>query len=400
MSEERTEKEQKEYEDGLLGAIDDGIGNADRPLVSKPAPGIDPDKDSDPDPNKDPEADPAPDIDPDKDPDADPNKDQDPDKDPGKDSDKDPDPDKDPDSKPDPDVDPKDKTSAGETKPEGEAETLPAKTGADGGSPADPDKKPSDQFGDLPEGTKKETTERFQSMKVKFDDQAGELDRVTKQNTDWMETIQATQATPEQFGMALSYIQDINSGTPESLERAYETMNSELKVLAQLLGKEAPGVDPLDAHPDLKKKVDDGFIDKTDAMEIASARAQLNLNKQNEINAGRKTDDNVAYQTGLEDIRVLGQELNASDPVAFKAKYPFLKSIIKAVVSSGAKPASWASSIKTAFNEMEIPVQSAPGKPQKAVNPMRPSGTGGHSGSEKEPGSVLEAVNQALGLSN
>ncbi len=380
---EEQEQEEKEFETGILDAIDQGIVDSGSPAV-KPE-DVESESESDDEPK-------------------------------GKSDDSDgeskSESESDPENNEEESKEEKTDQTAGEPGSEDDADSLPAKKDAsEDSSSADQseksDAKPSDEFGDLPEGTKKETAERFDVLKGKYDEQAEqfetqktELERVTQQNTDWMETIQSTGANPEQFGRALSYLEDINKGTPESLERAYETMSGELKVLAQALGKEAPGVDPLAGHDDLVKKVEDGFLDRADALEIAGARAQSNIHKQSQNIADRQTTDQQAYDSGLESIRLLGQELNTKDPVAFKAKYPYLKSVIKAVVSSGAPPDSWEVSIREAFNDIEAPVIQETRKPKQAANPMRPSGNAGSSESAKEPGSAMEAINQALGMSN
>ena len=395
----RTEEEQQEHEKGILDAIETGIVTADTPATpGKPAEaaGEEENIDQSTDEAAAAAAETVADAVDDK----------------GKPEVKKDDDDLDPELKAAAEAaEDKTKDSAGEPGSEGDAGSPPAKaeTPADDGSPADPDKdeKPSDQFGELPEGTKKETAERFDTMKGKFDEQAGELDRVTGQNDKWMEAITNTGATPEQYAQSLDYLRDINIGTPESLARAYATMEAELKVVGEALGREAPGgADPLAGHEDLQKKVDEGYLDRADALEIAGARAVTVLNTENNRRTDERHESQNAQDSGLKDIETLGGTLRAANATEFAAKAPYLRSIIKSVTMSGSDPSQWAARIQEAYDDMPIPAAAIapkdPGKEKpKNVNNIRPSNAGGEGAGgdlNKKAGSAYEAVDMALGL--
>jgi hypothetical protein len=254
--------------------------------------------------------------------------------------------------------------------------------------------KPSDEFGDLEADAKPATKERFTKMKTRFDEVSTELERVSGQNMAWMDTIKRTGASPDQLGASLAYLEDINHGTPESLERAYQTMQGELQVLAKALGKEAPGYDPLEAYPDLKQKIEDGYIDRVDALEIASGRARVNFETARKTPAAPTRER--AVESGTADLSNLGRRLRAADPM-YDSKLPQIEKIVENVVTSGADPATWAKLVEGAYKLITIAPKPAPPKPPVTPNSIRPGNAGTKSGNySKQPGSILEAVDLAL----
>lgn len=256
--------------------------------------------------------------------------------------------------------------------------------------------KPSDEFGELPEDANEKTRERFEKMRTSYDELYAENEGVKTRNDAWIDTVEKTGSNPEQFGMALNYLTLVNSGTVDGLQKAYDFMERELAVLGEQLGREAPGTDPLKAHPDLQERIDSGVIEREDALDIAQARATLNLNKTHQAQRATETEFEVRKSQALTDIAALGNKLRASDP-NIASKMPYLQATIQAVVSSGSPPENWASSIEKAYTDMptvEIPAPTI----DPAPNPIRPTPGVSTSGNalDKEPGTMLEAVNDSL----
>ncbi|MDC6625553.1 hypothetical protein OEZ82_26360, partial [Leclercia adecarboxylata] len=119
--------------------------------------------------------------------------------------------------------------------------------------------------------TNDQTQKRFRELSERASEADSLRERAGKV-TDWEQTIQSTGTTPQQFGATLLYLTDINSGDPVRMNRAYETMEAELKFLGEKLGREAPGFDPLAAHPDLAEKVKTGDLDRAAAVELVQHR--------------------------------------------------------------------------------------------------------------------------------
>jgi len=367
-----TPAEEKEFDKGVLDAIDSGLetaGKTGSKLESEPSV-------EDPDPKKAANPEPAPE----------PTATSEP-------NEAETDPEPEPESKADP-KEPTEKIAAGED-PEGVTPVSPAEEDPAASSPEEPKEiKPSDEFGELEDDATPKTKERFATMKTKFDEVSTELGRVSQQNNDWMDTIKQTGASPEQLGASLAYLEDINTNTLESLERAYHTMEDELKVLGERLGKEAPGFDPLDAHADLKKRVDDGYIDRADALEIAQGRARTNVAADLAARTKQTVHLPMSQDEGVQSIANLGARLRAADP-NYDQKLTALQDITKQVVSSGAEPSTWAKTIELTYKA--IPKLQTVTKivPAPVPNSIRP-GVTGKTEFKKEPGSLLEAVDQSL----
>jgi hypothetical protein len=257
--------------------------------------------------------------------------------------------------------------------------------------------RPSDEFEALEEGTPERTKQRFEAVKAKYDQLTVERDAIRSEADQWVSAITETGTNPEQFANSLSYLTLVNSKDPADLEKAYNFMQGELQELGKTLGKAAPGHNPLDEHPDLKTKVEDGMLDEDAALEVARARATTKL-----IESTRAAERNVLNEknevsNALEDVRQLGFSLKSSDP-NFEAKAKMLAPIIESVVSSGTPPSRWKSMIEATYAKIPEPFAVGPTTPRStAPNPIRPTGTSPASGQmDKEPGSALEAINAAL----
>ena len=99
-------------------------------------------------------------------------------------------------------------------------------------------KKPDPVNDPIPKELKAETRERMTSLINTVKEKDTQLAQVT-QNFDYMVGgIQATGATPEQYGETLSWLALFNSGVPENQLKALELVESVAERLATLLGKE------------------------------------------------------------------------------------------------------------------------------------------------------------------
>jgi len=261
---------------------------------------------------------------------------------------------------------------------------------------AEGSKKPSDEFGELDKDAPEKTRERFNSLKERFDEVSAETEKLRQQNSEWVETIQSTKTTPEQFGRTLQYLEAVNSADPVKLEQAYQMMMEEAQALGKMLGKEAPGYDPLSEYEDLKKKVDDGYLDREDALEIAKGRAGQRVHHASQQTQQQREQVATTQQQAMGELSALGAELRAQDP-EFVAKQGELQGFIKDMVDSGVAPSEWAKMTRAFYKR--IPSPSAAPAPQRkpAPNSLRPGGASeSSSGLKKEPGSALEALDMAL----
>lgn len=263
--------------------------------------------------------------------------------------------------------------------------------------------RPSDEFGSLEKDAPEKTKERFESLKTGYDKVAAERDtlkaerdKIVQESSVWVEEIRGTGTNPEQFGMAINWLKDLNSGTVEGLTRAYETMVNEAKTIAQMLGKPLGDLyNPINDFPDLAERVEQGSLSEQDAIEIAQSRAGSRLfEKKSEVETQRNTAEQ-AVTTAKADVKALGEQLRASDP-NFAVKMPYLEPIIKAVVQASPNaPHLWKDSIRAAYERLPVVAAPAPTKPA-APAPLRPGVGGPAGGLKKEPGNEMEALEMAL----
>jgi len=278
--------------------------------------------------------------------------------------------------------------------PEGEK----AKLDKDG-KPIVEAKKPDPINDPIPKELKKDTQDRIRTLIDTTKTVTAERDEI-KQNFDYMVNgIQATGATPAQYGETLSWLALFNSNDPAQQGKALELVESVAERLATLLGKDRTVGDPLGVHADLKDAVTKGQITAQYAKEIARTRngqafrSELTTNatqdQQRQQQAANEERDGRAALTELE------KTLTASDPDYARKKailVPALKPLMMTIPWSQRKE-----KFLEAYRTLQLPKASTTPKGVPANQPLR-AGKQPAGGQTKAPGSMLEAMNGALGV--
>lgn len=198
----------------------------------------------------------------------------------------------------------------------------------------------------------------------------------------------------EQFGEAVMVLSFINSGDPVRMQRAYETLGNKMAELGRQLGLEAPGVDPLEAHPDLAQSVRDMELDRKHALEIAHGRQMRAAAVQHSTQQGQAYAAQTEQQRVTQELTLLEQQLRTTDP-QFDAKWAMLKPTLVPVL--GRLPlAERANAFMQAYAAFQLPAAPAPAaqtRPDPA-NPGRPAMAAG----AKTPTNTAEAIMLGLKL--
>jgi len=238
-------------------------------------------------------------------------------------------------------------------------------------APAQPDapKSVDDEIKDLGI-TNERTQKRFRELSERASEAESLRGRAEKV-TDWEQTIERTGTNPQQFGATLLYLTDINSGDPVRMNRAYDTMQAELKFLGEKLGREAPGFDPLSAHPDLAEKVASGDLERSAAVELVQHRQRGVLQSEQQQTQHQRQQAQVAEQQGLQAVHDLGQQLRAADP-QFQQKFAYLAPTVE-IIQSTMPPAQWAAAIQQAYQRLPPIPAAAPAVAARPNNPARAS---------------------------
>lgn len=258
-------------------------------------------------------------------------------------------------------------------------------------------------------GLKEETTAKFKELSrdaARAKDQDAEItalrDRVAEieeaaqlyeQQQEVFDQMHSHGVTGEQFGEAVMVLSFINSGDPVRMQRAYETLGQQMQKLGEALGLEAPGYDPLAAHPDLQEAVLDG-MDRKHALEIARGRQFHATTTQHSSRQGQQQQATAEMQRVTQELQALEQHLRRTDP-QFDAKWSLLRPTL--VPALARLPlGERAQAFQEAYAAFQLP--AAPASPAQTrpdpANPGRPAMGAG----AKAPTNSAEAIMQGLKL--
>lgn len=210
--------------------------------------------------------------------------------------------------------------------------------------------------------------------------------------------------TGEQFGAMVGYLSHVNSGDPTRLRVAFDSLASELQALGKRLGIEAPSYDPLAFHPDLKRRVDEGELDRETA--AAWAKDKLAAEKASKADELRSKNETAAQtvERARADLTELGNELAKRDP-HYDRVYAMLVPSLRPVLAR-LPPSEWVAATADAYRDLRGQLQAsgqlvAP-KPAAPVvkrpdpaNAGRPNGAAG----APEPKSGQDAILKMFGYS-
>jgi hypothetical protein len=282
----------------------------------------------------------------------------------------------------------------GEEKPEGEPEKKP-ETGPKA-------KKDEDLEEPLPKGTAIRTNERFQRLvgRIKESEaKVSELQTRADQGDELIKTITSAGMGAEEFGMSIQYAQLVKSPRLEDKEQAWNILVNELKALAPAIGRALPGEDPLSAHADLQKLVQEGKTTPELAREVAQHRARTGAAQKLTAEQQRAQEQQVqgqqAWESGKNALTALGNELRASDP-DYARKEALIKPNLAAMLQA-VPPAQWATVTRNLFAQLQLP-PAAPKAPVVAARPNGPQPLRANLGAPGAPGAgppktVKDAIN-------
>lgn len=252
----------------------------------------------------------------------------------------------------------------------------------------------------IPKDLKRETHDRMKSLIDTTKTVTQERDQI-RQDFDYMvKGVQATGATPEQYGEALSWLALFNSGDMRQQEKALELVESVAERLSTLLGKDRVIGDPLAQHADLKAAVTSKQITPEYAKEIARTRngqtfrteiqTAHNQTQQQQQNAEREMSQ------ARSDLSALEENLRAVDGKEYEAIKAQIVGPLKPLMAA-ISPAQW----KTKFTEAYKAAKDARAASRTSVSsipknqPLR-GGKNPAGGQAKQPASALEALSGAL----
>jgi hypothetical protein len=243
--------------------------------------------------------------------------------------------------------------------------------------------------------------ETLASLNVK--DQA-QLNAILKDASDglqWERLVMDSGAKQEQLTSALQIIKAMNADDPKLKGMALDAMLGECKAVAEMLGREIPGLtgDPLDKHPDLKQAVEALDITREHALELVKARTMQGQydardNAQRQA-AMQRENQTKAEQAEVARVDQLSERLKASDPY-FAAK---LQTMISNGTMDRVKALPWNqrySALEIAYNLIPNPVAATtaatqPGRVRPGPIVNRGNNVSGNGVARKEFKNDIEA---------
>lgn len=248
--------------------------------------------------------------------------------------------------------------------------------------------------------TKPDTTAKFKELSraaaraKELEPEVEALRTQVAQQQEVFDHLERNGITGEQFGEMVMIATFANSGDPVRMQRAHEALLKAAADIGQKLGLEAPGFDPLEAHPDLVAAVQNMDMDRKHALEVAHARQLRATATQYSSQQGQAHLAQQEQQRAVQELTALEQTLRAQDP-QFEAKWAALKPVLLPALQR-IPLAERANAFREAYARFQLP--AAPAVPaQKRPDPANP-GRPAMAAGAKTPTNNAEAIMLSLGL--
>lgn len=165
-----------------------------------------------------------------------------------------------------------------------------------------------------PEGMNERSRQRWAQLTERVG-QIPELERRATEATQALDSVRQMVSgaglAPEEFTDMLETARLVKSANPQDAQAALQRLDAIRADLAQRFGLEAPGLDPLAAHQDLKADVDGMLMTRERALEIARLRAgnqqgQAVIQSQRELEQHQQLINQASAQMDAELQKLAG----------------------------------------------------------------------------------------------
>lgn len=245
-------------------------------------------------------------------------------------------------------------------------------------------------------GAKGKTAERLRETFARErtkDARIAELEPLAQAMTQWQDTLRSTKASAEDLGGALEILSHANAGTEDGARHALALIDNFRANLARRYGIDVAGVDHLSGFDDLKAAVEAGDITQDRAREVAALRLGQQQRQQAEKAQSAEAQFQTRVSTASAEVDALCAQLKASDPL-YDAKFAVLRDVIPTLGATVA-PEQWKPTFERMYQQVKIAAPPADTRRAGIEQPLRRESSGGGA---KVPGSLQEAIAQAIGL--
>lgn len=248
--------------------------------------------------------------------------------------------------------------------PEEKPEEPDAAADKPAGSPEEP-KTLEQEEAELLEGVKSERgKDRIRSVFAERKQLEAEIGEIR-------EIIQSTKMTPDQFAQSLEYGRLVNSGSEQDMRVALEMVEHQRAYLYEKLGVEAPGIDLLAGHDDLKAAVDNLEMSRDKAVELAkyrkieAERSQQTKAQQQSQQATQEFNDLVksAAQQAEAYLSTRANEVDHTARMKVISDHFRNPANLQQFVNTY-QPNQWLNTIKFMYDSIQVPKAPVPREPQ------------------------------------
>lgn len=280
-----------------------------------------------------------------------------------------------------------------EAKPEAD---KPADLVAEAGKPTDTPKAPEQEEAELLEGVKSERgRERIKQV-------FAERKQLEQDITEFRELVKSTGLSPQEFAKTLEFGRLINSGDEQNLRVALEMIEGQRAMLYQKLGVEAPGVDLLAGHDDLKTAVGNMEITRERAVELAKYRKEKQDTTQRQQTERQSVQQQQEFQQQVQQASgaMEGYLQTRANEVDHPARMKVLTDHFKNPANlqtfvTTYRPEQWAATIKMMYDNIQV--QRAASSSQQPIR-SRPSRLGTPAASASTPIDRIAQRMDSMGL--
>lgn len=174
--------------------------------------------------------------------------------------------------------------------------------------------------------------------------------------------VQSTGMNADQFAQTMEFGRLVNAGDQESMRVALNMLDQQRALLAERLGVDAPGVDLLKGHDDLKAAVESMEIPRERALELARLRNEQATRSTAEANARRVQQDQQQFQQTVHAAQTEMQTYLESrkNEVDHLARMKVISDHFRNPANlqnfvNTYKPGQWMTTIKMMYDNIQVP---------------------------------------------
>lgn len=217
-------------------------------------------------------------------------------------------------------------------------------------------------------------------------------------------TVRESGLDQESFNNLLTITKLCSSNSQEDIERGLAALETVRNNLYTSLGREAPGVDLLKGHDDLKQKVDDLAMTRDDALALVKARQFQQEQERKRQEMETQAREAAAYKAKVDDFTTKANavfagkaaDLDFDAKVAILGKHFQKPGEVERFVRE-VPPEQWLSTLEYMYDSIQAPKAAPTPTPIAGVNQKR---TGYRSrGNERfDPEKSVASIMESMGL--